>query len=112
MHERKALMVDLSDAFIALPGGYGTLDELFESLTWLQLNYHVKPVGILNVAGFFDGLISFLDQARDARFLRELHRDALQIDSDLDALLEKLHAVEAPETGKWLDKVAKDAPNR
>jgi uncharacterized protein (TIGR00730 family) len=104
MHERKALMTDLSDGFIALPGGYGTLDELFESLTWLQLAYHVKPIGLLNVNGFYDGLIQFLNHARDERFLRDLHRDSLQIDTDLVALIEKLRHAEAPDTGKWLDR--------
>ena len=65
MHERKALMTELSDGFIALPGGYGTLDELFEALTWLQLGYHRKPVGLLNVDGFFDHLVRFIDHSRD-----------------------------------------------
>jgi uncharacterized protein (TIGR00730 family) len=104
MHERKALMTDISDGFIALPGGYGTLDELFESLTWLQLAYHRKPIGLLNVEGFFDGLLAFLDHARDERFLREMHRDSLQVDTNLDALIDKLREAEAPDTGKWLDR--------
>ncbi len=103
MHERKALMTVISDGFIALPGGFGTLDELFESLTWQQLAYHTKPIGLLNVGGFFDGLIQFLDHARDERFLRELHRDSLQVDADLDALIEKMRHSIAPDTGKWLD---------
>jgi uncharacterized protein (TIGR00730 family) len=104
MHERKALMTDLSDAFIALPGGFGTLDELFEALTWLQLGYHAKPVGLLNVAGFFDHLTAFLSHARDQRFLREMHHDSLMVDHELPRLLEKLAAAEAPDTGKWLDR--------
>ncbi len=104
MHERKALMTELSDGFIALPGGYGTLDELFESLTWLQLAYHRKPIGLLNVNHFFDGLIAFLDHARDERFLRDLHRDSLQVDTDLSALIDKLRRAEAPDTSKWLDR--------
>jgi uncharacterized protein (TIGR00730 family) len=104
MHERKALMTQLSDGFIALPGGYGTLDELFESLTWLQLSYHTKPIGLLNVAGFFDQLIGFLDHAQGERFLREQHRASLQIDTDIVALIEKLRSAEAPDTGKWLDR--------
>jgi hypothetical protein len=94
----------LSDGFIALPGGYGTLDELFEALTWLQLGYHGKPVGILNTAGFFDHLIRFLDHARDERFLRDLHRDALSVDTDLNRVLEKMATSVAPDTGKWLDR--------
>ncbi len=104
MHERKALMTELSDGFIALPGGYGTLDELFESLTWLQLAYHTRPIGLLNVGQFFDGLIAFLDHARDERFLRDMHRESLQVDTDLDALIEKLRHAVAPDTGKWLDR--------
>lgn len=108
MHERKALMTELSDGFIALPGGFGTLDELFESLTWLQLAYHSKPIGLLNVGGFFDGLITFLDHARDQRFLRELHRESLKVDVDLDALIQKLRHAVAPDTGKWLDRAKLD----
>jgi uncharacterized protein (TIGR00730 family) len=108
MHERKALMTDLADGFIALPGGFGTLDELFEALTWLQLGYHGKPVGLLNVAGFFNGLITFLDHARDERFLRPLHRDALCVDKNLSTLIGKMQQVEAPDTAKWLDQHAKE----
>ncbi|MEO8101910.1 MAG: TIGR00730 family Rossman fold protein [Betaproteobacteria bacterium] len=104
MHERKALMTELTDGFIALPGGYGTLDELFEALTWLQLGYHRKPVGLLNVNGFFDHLVSFIDHSRDERFLRDLHRDSLNVDADLGSLIKKLAAAEAPDTGKWLDQ--------
>ncbi|MDZ4286989.1 MAG: TIGR00730 family Rossman fold protein, partial [Prosthecobacter sp.] len=70
MHERKQMMTDLCDGVIALPGGFGTLDELFESLTWLQLGFHGKPIGLLNVAGFFDGLLGFITGAREAGFLR------------------------------------------
>jgi hypothetical protein len=109
MHQRKALMTDLSDGFIALPGGYGTLDELFEALTWLQLGYHLKPVGILNVAGFYDHLMAFIDHARDQRFLRELHHDALNVDRELEPLLGKMRLAEAPDTGKWLDRHKLDA---
>jgi len=108
MHERKALMTELSDGFIALPGGYGTLDELFESLTWLQLAYHTKPIGLLNVNQFFDGLITFLDHATDERFLRDLHRQSLQVDTNLETLLNKLRQAEAPDTGKWLDQAKRD----
>ncbi len=104
MHERKALMTDLADGFIAMPGGYGTLDELFEALTWLQLGYHGKPVGILNVAGFFDHLMAFISHSRGEGFLRPLHHDALCMDHELAALLKKMHVVEAPDTSKWLDR--------
>ena len=108
MHERKALMTEMSDGFVALPGGYGTLDELFESLTWLQLAYHTKPIGLYNVNGFFDGLITFLDHARDERFLRDLHRDSLQVDVNLAALITKLEHANAPDTGKWLNRAHRD----
>ena len=108
MHERKALMTELSDGFVALPGGYGTLDELFESLTWLQLAYHTKPIGLYNVNGFFDALISFLDHARDERFLRDLHRDSLQVSANLDSLIGKLENATAPDTSKWLDRAHRD----
>ncbi len=104
MHERKALMTSLSDGFIALPGGYGTLDELFEALTWLQLGYHGKPVGLLNVAGFFDHLVTFLGHARDEQFLRGLHHDALSVDANLNQLIHKMQDAEAPDTAKWLDR--------
>jgi uncharacterized protein (TIGR00730 family) len=108
MHERKALMTELSDGFIALPGGYGTLDELFEALTWLQLGYHGKPVGILNVGGFFDSLLAFIDHSRDQQFLRPMHHDALCVDRELPALLAKMREVEAPDTNKWLDRHARE----
>ncbi len=108
MHERKALMTELSDGFIALPGGFGTLDELFESLTWLQLAYHSKPIGLYNVAGFFDGLIAFLAHARHERFLRDLHHDALQVDANLGQLIDKLVRAEAPDTNKWLDRIHRE----
>ena len=104
MHERKALMTELSAGFIALPGGYGTLDELFEALTWLQLGYHRKPVGLLNVDGFFDHLVSFVDHCRDERFLREQHRDSLCVDADLRQLIAKLETADVPDAGKWLDQ--------
>lgn len=106
MHERKALMTELSDGFIAIPGGYGTLDELFEAMTWQQLAYHQSPVGILNVAGYFNHLLRFLDHARDQRLLRDLHRDSLLVDYDLSALIEKMRTFTPPDTAKWLDRAA------
>ncbi len=90
MHERKALMADLSDAFIALPGGMGTLDELFEILTWAQLGFHGKPVGLLDVEEYYAPLLTFLDRARDEGFVRPADRARLQVESDATRLLEHL----------------------
>ena len=89
MHQRKAMMADLADGFIAMPGGIGTLEELFEVLTWSQLGLHEKPIGLLNVHGFYDGLIAFLDQVSDQGFLRNQHRDLLLHDSDPANLLQQ-----------------------
>lgn len=109
MHERKALMVDLSDAFIALPGGYGTLDELFETLTWLQLEFHRKPVGLLNLDGFFDGLLTFVAHMRDAGFVKPEHAALLRVESDAATLLSSLRTFSPPQLGKWMEKMVSDA---
>jgi len=90
MHQRKSQMADLSDGFIALPGGIGTLEGFFEILTWGQLGIHDKPSGILNVAGYFDGLTGFLDHAVREGFLTEAHRAAIMVDSDPGRLLERM----------------------
>jgi uncharacterized protein (TIGR00730 family) len=90
MHERKALMAELSDAFAALPGGCGTADELFEILTWAQLGLHAKPVGLLNVAGFFDPLLAWLDRAVRDGFVRAEHRRLLHVSADVAGLLQLL----------------------
>jgi uncharacterized protein (TIGR00730 family) len=90
MHERKAMMTELSDAFIALPGGFGTLDELFEALSWAQLRIHRHPVGLLNVAGFYDPLLAMLDTAAHEGFLRPAHRALLHAESDPARLLDRL----------------------
>ena len=108
MHERKALMTDLCDGFIALPGGYGTLDELFEALTWQQLAYHSLPVGMLNVSGFFDHLVKFLDHARDERLLRDAHHDSLIVDTDVANLLARMRSFVPPNNEKWLDRAARE----
>ena len=102
MHERKARMAELSDAFIALPGGYGTLDELFEALTWTQLGYHRKPCGLLNVSGFFDRLAGYLDHAVAEGFITRAHRDMLVIADDPDLMIERLKSVRLPEGSKWI----------
>lgn len=90
MHERKAKMANLADAFITMPGGLGTLEELFETWTWAQLGYHNKPLGLLNVNGYFDGLLQFLDQAVADGFVRDRHRETLLVESDPGALLASL----------------------
>lgn len=88
MHDRKALMLNLSDAFVAIPGGLGTLDELFEVLTWEQLGFHQKPCGLLNVSGYFDRMIEFLDHITRERFMTERHRGLLLVGQRADELLE------------------------
>ena len=90
MHERKAMMAQLSDGFVAMPGGMGTLEELFEMLTWLQLDIHDKPVGVLNVDGFYDQLIRFLAHAHTEGFIRPQHAGLMMVESDPDALLRRL----------------------
>jgi uncharacterized protein (TIGR00730 family) len=104
MHERKALMAELSDAFVALPGGVGTLEELFEVYTWNQLGLHAKPLGLFNVRGYYDGLARFLDHAVAERFVTRRHRAMLLVSEDLDALLDGLDAWEAPRQAKWIDR--------
>ena len=90
MHERKAMMASLSDAFIAMPGGYGTLEELFEMLTWAQLGIHAKPIGLLNVDHFYDGLISFVQNGREQGFIRPQHAAFLNVNDDAAALVQRL----------------------
>ena len=102
MHERKARMADLADAFIALPGGAGTLEEFFEIWTWGQLGHHRKPVGLLNVDGFFDSLLSFLDHQRRENFMRREHRDMLMIDTDAARLLNRFETYVPPTVEKWI----------
>ena len=108
MHERKQTMADLADGFIALPGGIGTLEELFETMTWLQLGLHRKPVALLNVAGFWDPMLGFLDRMVAKRFLRQDHRELLIVGSDLSHLLAKMQSFVAPDAGKWLDSARHD----
>jgi uncharacterized protein (TIGR00730 family) len=100
LHERKALMSDLSDAFIALPGGLGTLEELTEVLSWAQLELHAKPIGLLDVGGYFDALDSFLDHALAEGFVAERHRRLLLRDDDVDALLDRF-ASWSPPAGRF-----------
>ncbi len=90
MHTRKRVMAEHADAFIVLPGGYGTFEEMFEMVTWLQLKLHAKPVGLINVAAYFDHLLAFLRHAAEQGFIRPQHRDLLSVDSSAAALLERL----------------------
>ena len=104
MHARKAMMADLSSAFVALPGGIGTLEETFEVLTWSQLGMHSKPVGLLNVAGYYDGLIEFLHRAVTERFLKPEHRELLLIEEQPSALLSAFSRYRVVKTGKWIER--------
>ena len=103
MHQRKALMADLSDAFIALPGGWGTLDEMFEILTWAQLGLHRKPCGLLNVLGYFERLLSFLDHTMEQGFVRREYGSLLSTSDDPAALLDAIHTQTPPTVEKWID---------
>lgn len=104
MHERKALMAELSDAFVALPGGMGTLEELFEVLTWAQLGIHAKPCGLLNVHGYFDRLLAALEHAVEERFLKEQHRSMLLVHSTAPGLVDALEDFHPRVVEKWLDR--------
>jgi uncharacterized protein (TIGR00730 family) len=102
MHARKALMVELADAFVALPGGFGTLEELFEVLTWAQLGIHAKPIGLLNTAGYYDPLLAFIDRAIAAGFVRPAYRAFLVVASHPDELLDRLERHEPPVVAAWV----------
>jgi uncharacterized protein (TIGR00730 family) len=96
MHTRKAKMAEMADAFVALPGGFGTLDELFEAITWGQIGLHQKPIGLLNVAGFFDPLIHYIDHCVVEGFIRPQHRQLFLVDDDPARLLDRLATYQAP----------------
>ncbi len=104
MHERKQMMADRADAFIAMPGGVGTFEELFETFTWLQLGYHAKPVGLLNVAGFYDGMLGFLSHAVQEGFLKRVHADLLNVADTPAALLGKLGNAPREIVDKWQER--------
>lgn len=104
MHERKMLMAELSDAFIALPGGIGTVEELVEALTWTQLGVHDKPCGLLDVAGYYRPLTAFLEHAVAEGFLRPEHRAMLLVSADPATLLDRLDRWEPPPVEKWIDR--------
>jgi uncharacterized protein (TIGR00730 family) len=103
MHERKALMAELSDGFVALPGGLGTLEELFEVWTWAQLGLHQKPCGVLDVDGYFGPLIAFLDHAVSERFVGAPHRAMLHVEADAATLLDRFAAYVPPTVPKWIE---------
>jgi len=104
MHERKALMADLASGFIALPGGFGTLEEFCEVLTWAQLGVHAKPCGLLNVAGFYDPLLALLDHAVAERFLKPQNRDLVIADDDVARLVDRMACFRTPQVSKWIGR--------
>lgn len=102
MHERKAMMAELADGFIALPGGWGTLEEIFEMLTWAQLGFHEKPCGLLNVEGYYDNLVAFLENSFDRKFVKELYRPLLMTSDRPASLLDQFATYQAPKVRKWM----------
>lgn len=104
MHERKALMADLSDGFIALPGGVGTLEEIFEIWTWAQLGHHDKPLAFMNVLGFYDPLCAFLDHQSSEGFVRKGHRDMAIFSKDAEEILQAFENYDAPKLQKWVER--------
>ncbi|QRE74646.1 TIGR00730 family Rossman fold protein [Methylobacterium aquaticum] len=102
MHERKALMAELADGFVALPGGLGTFEEMFEIWTWAQLGYHRKPLAVFNAGGFFDGLLGFLDSVVAEGFVREPHRAMLIVGTEPADLVARIRAYEPPRVIKWV----------
>ncbi|OAH96420.1 TIGR00730 family Rossman fold protein [Methylomonas methanica] len=104
MHERKMLMAELADGFIALPGGIGTLEELFEIWTWAQLGFHQKPCGLLNVAGYYDALINFLDHVAAEQFVKPHHRGMLMVEADPQVLLDRYVNYQPPAVKHWVNK--------
>ena len=102
MHERKKEMADRADAFVAMPGGIGTFEELFEVWTWGQLGFHNKPCGVFNVAGYYDAMIGFLDHAVEQQFLKMEHRSMLVVENEANALLSRLSAYGGTTDGKWI----------
>jgi len=102
MHERKAKMAELSDGFIALPGGWGTIEEIFEMLTWAQLGFHEKPCGLLNVASYYDHLVAFLDKAIEDQFVKKEYRPMIIMDDSPGSLLDRFSEYRAPKVRKWI----------
>lgn len=104
MHQRKAIMAERADAFVALPGGFGTFEEIFEMLTWTQLGVHGKPCGLLNVEGYFDSFRAQLDRAMLDGFLRKEHREMVIVENTVEPLLARLRSWQAPWTPKWVSR--------
>ncbi len=104
MHERKMKMAELSDGFIAMPGGIGTMEELFEIWTWAQLGFHSKPCGLLNIDGYYDNLIAFLNDMQEQQFIKERQRKLLIIATSAEALLNEFTRYEAPALPEWINK--------
>jgi uncharacterized protein (TIGR00730 family) len=102
MHERKAKMAELSDGFVALPGGWGTIEEIFEMLTWAQLGFHEKPCGLLNIASYYDHLFAFLEKAIEQQFVKEAYRPMMIMDDTPGTLLDRFSNYRAPKVKKWI----------
>jgi uncharacterized protein (TIGR00730 family) len=107
MHERKALMAELADGFVALPGGYGTFEEFFEVLAWGQLGWHRKPFGLLDVAGFYRPLLAFLDHTTQEGFIRPQHRELILIEEHAETILRRMRNFQPPDEVKWVRREAK-----
>ena len=107
MHTRKALMAELSDAFVALPGGYGTLEELMEMITWAQLGIHRKPIGLLNSVGYFDPLVAFIEHSIQSGFIKSRHRNLFVVEQDPVLLIDRLAAHELPNVTRWEERKKK-----
>ena len=105
MHERKTMMFDLSDGFIALPGGMGTIEEVFEVLTWAQLGFHSKPCGLLNICGYYDSMLAFLDNAVNQQFVRQEHKEMLLVDVDPENLITRFNSYEVTPVEKWINNI-------
>lgn len=104
MHERKAMMAEITDAFVAMPGGFGTLDELFEIITWAQLGFHRKPIALLNIGGYFDPMLVFIEHMATEGFIKPEHRRAVLVKDDVDGLLDTLLTYQPPQLEKWIKK--------
>jgi uncharacterized protein (TIGR00730 family) len=112
MHERKALMADLSDGFIAMPGGIGTMDEIFEIFTWAQLGLHNKPCGLLNIDGYYDKLLDFLGDVVSEGFLKNVHKDMLLTANNPSELINKFSEYEPPVVSKWVENAKVETHKR